>query len=63
MTEMIYLIAVALLLGLVGLIAFMWALRNGQFNDLDGAACRILYDEEETGQIESHNSGSNQKQG
>jgi cbb3-type cytochrome oxidase maturation protein len=36
-----YLIPIALLLGLVGLAAFMWALRSGQFDDLDGAAERI----------------------
>lgn len=41
------LIPIALLLGLVGLVAFMWALRGGQFEDLDGAALRILEDDEE----------------
>ena len=34
-------------LGLAGLIAFFWALKRGQFEDLDGAANRILYDDEE----------------
>lgn len=36
------LIPMALFLGLVGLVAFLWALRSGQFDDLDGAAVRIL---------------------
>jgi len=40
------LIPVALLLGLLGLGAFLWALRSGQFDDLDGAAHRILFDDE-----------------
>jgi cbb3-type cytochrome oxidase maturation protein len=41
------LIPVALGLGLTGLAAFFWSLRHGQFEDLDGAANRILIDEEE----------------
>jgi cbb3-type cytochrome oxidase maturation protein len=43
---LIYLIPIALFLGLLGLLAFLWALRSGQFDDLDGAAHRILFDEE-----------------
>ena len=38
MSILIYLIPLALLLGLVGLVAFVWALRSGQYDDLDGAA-------------------------
>ena len=34
-------------LGLFGLAAFFWALRKGQFEDLDGAAARILIDDED----------------
>jgi cbb3-type cytochrome oxidase maturation protein len=44
---LIYLIPVALLLGLIGLAAFMWALKSGQFEDLDGAAERILFDDDD----------------
>jgi cbb3-type cytochrome oxidase maturation protein len=40
------LIPAALGLGLIGLIAFLWALRSGQFDDMDGAALRILIDDE-----------------
>lgn len=39
-------IAAALALGGLGLIAFLWALKSGQFDDLDGAAHRILFDDE-----------------
>ena len=46
MTALLYLIPVALFLGLMGLVAFLWALRSGQFDDLDGAAQRILFDDE-----------------
>lgn len=48
MDVLLYLIPVALLLGLFGLIAFLWALRSGQFDDMDGAAHRILFDDEDT---------------
>ena len=47
MTSSLILIPIALGLGLAGLAAFFWALRGGQFNDLDGAAARILIDEDE----------------
>ena len=46
MSGLIYLIPIALLLGLAGLGAFFWATRSGQYDDLDGAAARILIDEE-----------------
>ena len=45
MEALLYLIPAALFLGLLGLVAFLWALRNGQFEDLDGAATRILLDD------------------
>ncbi len=48
MNVLIYLIPIALFLGLLGLAAFLWALRNGQFDDLDGAAERVLLDDDET---------------
>lgn len=47
MSIIIYLIPVALFLGLLGLGAFIWALRTGQFDDLDGAAHRILFDDDD----------------
>lgn len=42
MTDFLYLVPIALALGLIGLGAFMWSLRSGQYEDLDGAAARIL---------------------
>jgi cbb3-type cytochrome oxidase maturation protein len=47
MTILIFLIPVALLLGGLGLAGFLWALRSGQYEDLDGAASRILFDEDQ----------------
>ena len=47
MEALIYLIPIALFLGLIGLAAFIWALKSGQFEDLDGAASRILFDDEQ----------------
>jgi cbb3-type cytochrome oxidase maturation protein len=49
MTGLAFLIPVALLMGLIGLVAFFWSLKNGQFEDLDGAAARILLDDEPVG--------------
>ena len=46
MTILLMLIPIALGLGLVGLCAFLWALKSGQFDDLDGAANRILFDDD-----------------
>lgn len=46
MTGLLYLIPIALFLGICGLVAFLWAMRSGQFDDLDGAAHRILFDDE-----------------
>ncbi len=47
MNVLLILIPVALGLGALGLVAFLWALRSGQFDDLDGAAERILYDDDD----------------
>ena len=47
MNVLVFLIPVALFLGGAGLVLFFWAMRNGQFEDLDGAANRILIDEED----------------
>lgn len=47
MTDFFYLIPVALALGAVGLAAFLWSLKSGQYEDLDGAATRILSNEDD----------------
>ena len=44
MNMLIYLIPVALLLGALGLFAFLWSVRSGQYEDMDGAAWRALDD-------------------
>jgi len=44
MNILIYLIPIALFLGGLGLFAFLWALKSGQYNDLEGASWRVLDD-------------------
>jgi cbb3-type cytochrome oxidase maturation protein len=46
MTALAWLIPCALLLGLAGLIAFLWSLHSGQFEEPDDAACRALRDDD-----------------
>jgi len=45
---LVVLIPIALGMGALGLAVFFWAMKHGQFDDLDGAAHRILIDDEET---------------
>lgn len=45
MTSLAWLIPAALFLGLLGLAAFLWALKNGQFEDLEGAGWRAIDDQ------------------
>jgi cbb3-type cytochrome oxidase maturation protein len=47
MTIIGVLIPAALFLGLLGLGAFLWSLKSGQYDDLDGAAYRALFDDED----------------
>lgn len=49
MSVLTFLIPIALGMGGVGLAVFFWAMRSGQFEDLDGAAQRILIEDEEQG--------------
>ena len=46
MSGLALLIPIALFLGLSGLAAFFWAMRSGQFEDMDGAGARILIEDE-----------------
>ena len=46
MSGLLFLIPAALFLGLLGLAAFLWALKSNQFEDLEGAANRALFDDE-----------------
>jgi cbb3-type cytochrome oxidase maturation protein len=45
MEVLIFLVPMALALGLLGLAAFLWSLKSGQYDDLDGAAWRAIMDE------------------
>ncbi len=47
MEAIIYLVPIALFMGVVGLAAFFWTVKSGQYEDLDGAAWRILMDDKE----------------
>ena len=46
MNVLVYLVPLAVGLGLIGLIAFLWALRSGQYSDIEGAAYRVLSDDD-----------------
>jgi cbb3-type cytochrome oxidase maturation protein len=46
MNVLVYLVSMALLLGLTGLAAFLWSLRNGQYDDMEGASLRVLSDDD-----------------
>jgi cbb3-type cytochrome oxidase maturation protein len=46
MNVLVYLVPMAVGLGLIGLFGFLWALRSGQYSDIEGAAYRILSDDD-----------------
>lgn len=46
MNVLVYLLPAALFLGLLGLAAFLWSLKSGQYEDLDGAAWRAIQDDD-----------------
>jgi cbb3-type cytochrome oxidase maturation protein len=46
MEILVILVPLALMLGLTGLAGFLWSLRSGQYDDLDGAAWRAIADDE-----------------
>ena len=46
MEVLVFLVPLAITLGALGLVAFLWSLRNGQYDDLDGAAWRAIADDE-----------------
>jgi cbb3-type cytochrome oxidase maturation protein len=46
MNVLVYLVPMALGLGLAGLAAFLWSLKSGQYEDMEGAALRILSDDD-----------------
>lgn len=54
MSVLVYLVPLALGLGLTGLFTFLWALRSGQFDDPHGASIRILADDDVQGIEKEH---------
>ena len=46
MSALLYLIPISILLGAVALFTFLWTAKNGQYEDLEGAAARILTDDD-----------------
>jgi cbb3-type cytochrome oxidase maturation protein len=46
MNVLVYLVPAALALGLTGLAAFLWSLKSGQYDDMEGAALRVLSDDD-----------------
>ncbi|MBN7776055.1 cbb3-type cytochrome oxidase assembly protein CcoS [Nitratireductor aquimarinus] len=63
MTNLVILIPIALFLGAVGLAAFLWSLKSGQYEDLDGAAERILFDDDDSPDDPPNNPPNNAKDG
>jgi cbb3-type cytochrome oxidase maturation protein len=53
MEVLIYLVPLAVTLGALGLAAFLWSLKNGQYDDLDGAAWRAIADDEPVERVSS----------
>ena len=46
MSALLYLIPISILLGVVALFTFLWTVKNGQYEDLEGAANRVLTDKD-----------------
>ncbi|MGE0573077.1 cbb3-type cytochrome oxidase assembly protein CcoS [Reyranella sp.] len=46
MADFLFLVPIALILGTMGLAAFMWAHSSGQYDDIEGAAQRVLFDDD-----------------
>ncbi|KIZ47949.1 MULTISPECIES: cbb3-type cytochrome oxidase assembly protein CcoS [Rhodopseudomonas] len=47
MEVMVILVPLALVLGLLGLLGFLWSLKTGQYDDLEGAAWRAIFDDDD----------------
>jgi len=53
MEVLVFLVPLAITLGALGLAGFLWSLKNGQYDDLDGAAWRAIADDEPAGSSNS----------
>ncbi|MCX4188290.1 cbb3-type cytochrome oxidase assembly protein CcoS [Methylophaga sp. OBS4] len=61
--EVIYgLLPGMLLLGIIGVAVFFWAVRNGQYDDMDGAANRVLMDDDDDDMVKSEQDKSSQQE-
>jgi cbb3-type cytochrome oxidase maturation protein len=61
--EVIYgLLPGMLLLGIIGVAVFFWAVRNGQYDDMDGAANRVLMDDDDDDAVKSEQDKSSQQE-
>lgn len=47
MDVLIYLVPIAIVLSFLALVAFFWTVRSGQYDDLEGAAHRVLLDDDD----------------
>ncbi len=54
MENLVFLIPLALFLGLLGLGAFLWSMKSGQYDDLEGASYRALFEEDEMDKKNNH---------
>jgi len=61
MEVLVYLVPMALALGLLGLFAFLWSLKNGQYDDLDGAAWRAIMDEDDLAETDRGRQASSER--
>ena len=58
MTAMLVLIILSVLLGGAGLAVFLWSLRSGQYDDLEGASYRILDEDDDRPALDPHQGSS-----
>ncbi len=54
MIDYFFLVPIAIGMGLVALVSFMWTLRSGQYDDLEGAAHRILFEGNDGPLLDAH---------
>jgi cbb3-type cytochrome oxidase maturation protein len=47
MTAILFLLPIALIMASAGLLAFLWCVRTGQYDDIEGAAARILLEDDD----------------
>lgn len=61
MADFLFLVPIALVLGGMGLAAFMWALSSGQYDDIEGAAARVLLDDDDRPLRSRHGTGTGER--